>query len=182
MDIQCQTNKSIIVFGTNIYLHIVILFTILAGLFMFVITKIETKELMNELKNMINNPIIKNLNKLKPNEKEMIESVLNDININRIGELYNNESNERKLNNEGIFKSLKIIIILLITALIFVIVINKLLCNKLPLKHMFTENIVIFTGVGIVEFLFFKHIILKYVPVEPSYIQRYFLETVKKSL
>jgi hypothetical protein len=47
-------------------------------------------------------------------------------------------------------------------------------------KEVVIENLITFTFVGIVEFMFFKHIAFKFIPVAPSFISQQFLEKVQK--
>ncbi len=54
--------------------------------------------------------------------------------------------------------------------------------SKLNIKDIVIENAIIFMFVGIVEFLFFKTIAFKFIPVEPSFISKEFLNQVKNQL
>ena len=70
----------------------------------------------------------------------------------------------------------------LVIIFILVIALNKALCHDVPLKHIIIENLIIFTGIGVVEFMFFKYIILKYIPIKPSFMLEYILDSAKKRI
>ena len=77
---------------------------------------------------------------------------------------------------------MKLTMLLLVILLVIIIVVSRLLCHQIPMKHIIIENLIIFAGIGVVEFLFFKNIILKYVPVQPSFIMSYLFNSVKNKL
>jgi hypothetical protein len=58
--------------------------------------------------------------------------------------------------------------------------ISKALCSKIDLSEILLENFIIFFFVGIIELLFFKFIILKYIPVYPSHVKNMLLDELKK--
>ena len=47
---------------------------------------------------------------------------------------------------------------------------------------MLLENTIIFAGVGLVEFLFFKMVATKYIPAPPSLMATSIMDNLKKSL
>ena len=126
----------------------------------------------NLIKNnkLINNDTITNLltnNKLNINDTTNLLTHLNYYNT-----IYSNQDITRKLVNQQIFK--KIInanILLIIITILFAI---SLLVTKsityTDIKHLLFENIVSFTIIGIIEYLFFTQIAIKFVPSPPSHI------------
>ncbi len=179
-NISCTPHKFYLNFGVNIIVHIIFIFTILAFLFMLFISKISSNAINREITDLINENINKEIENLSPEQKKLMNSYIKKEELKKLSELYNEEDDTRRVNNFFVYSSMKITIVLLIIMLILIIATSKLLCHKLPLKNIFIENIIIFTGVGIIEFVFFKYIILKYIPVEPSFMSKYLLKTIKK--
>ena len=146
---------------------------------MHLISKISSDRINKELSDLVNKNINKELDNMSPLQKKFIKDNIKNIGIDKLSELYDIEDITKK-NNNYVYFIMKITIILLVIFFIVLIATSKLLCHKLPLKSMFIENIIIFTFVGIVHFIFFKYILLKYIPIEPSFIKKYLIETIKK--
>jgi hypothetical protein len=182
MDKSCKKNTFFVNFVANISLHVLLLFTILSFLFIKIISKLETNTINNELSNVISDSIKDNYKNLNVTQKILINDSIKHIDFKNLIELYDREDTARRLNNDGIYKSIYITITLLVILLIIILLIARKLCNNVPIKHIFTENIIIFIGVGIVEFLFFKYIILKYSPVKPSYMMEYMIKKIQSTL
>jgi hypothetical protein len=97
--------------------------------------------------------------------------------------LFSKENNTRKGINNEIFFYMKFIngmlIVFFILFLIYLIK-SKSIDNG-QIINIFIENILTFLFVGIIEFLFFKNIIMKYVPIEPSLLIKSFLDSFQKN-
>jgi len=183
MDNTCSKTKSLVTFGTNIYVHMVFLFTILSLLFIFVISKMSEKALNNEVIDMLNENILNQYSYgLDEAEKLGVKTVLKGLPLETLSKYYSGEQQARKLNNDKVFEMIYMCVIIFIIIVILVVVVCKLLCFDIPIKRILVENIIIFSGIGLVEFLFFYFIILNYIPIEPSYIIEYMLSEVKKKL
>lgn len=178
-DNVCAAKSHILDFSTNVYLHVVILFTILGILYMKLISKVSSDEVNNQISDLATDNIDKFYDKLSPENKSNAKTILNNLPLERLSKLYYQEDPVRAYNNENVFRSIRMTIVLFIIILLIIIVVAKLLCHNIPMKHLIIENIVIFIFVGIVEFSFFKYIILKYVPIQPSFISTYMLEKLK---
>jgi len=179
---QCKSKGDIINLSVNIYVQVLLLFTILSMLFIHVISKVETSAINNELQDLVTDNMIDQYKKLNNDDKQRINSVLNMVDLNVLDKMYDREDKTRKVNNESVYKSIYIVLIMLVAIFIIVIALNKGLCHNVPLKHIIVENIVIFTCIGVVEFMFFKNIILKYVPTKPSFMGQYIFQKVKETL
>lgn len=178
---QCKSKRNLINLSVNIYVQVLLLFTILSMLFIHVISKVETSEINDELQDLVSDNMIDQYKKLNNDDKQRINSVLNMINLNTLDKMYDREDKTRKVNNEGVYRSIYMVLILLIVVFIIVIGLSKGLCYNIPLKHIIVENIVIFSCIGVVEFMFFKNIILKYVPTKPSFMGQYIFQKVKET-
>jgi hypothetical protein len=175
----CQAKSHILDFSTNVYLHVVILFTILGMLYIKLISKVTADAVNHEISDLATDSIDKFYDTLSPENKNNVKLVLKTLPLDRVSNVFSEEDKVRKYNNENVFRAIRMTIVLFIIILLIVIAVSKLLCHNIPMKHLLIENIVIFFFVGIVEFSFFKYIILKYIPVEPSFITTYMLQKLK---
>jgi len=179
---SCKFKGPTVDFGINIYVHVLFLFTILSMLFIHIISKIESDAINGELSDLVSDGIQNNYTKLDNSNKEKIKSVLDMVDLDTLSKLYDREDKTRKINNKNVFKSMYMALAVLVIVFILAIAINKGLCHKVPLKHIIVENLIIFTGIGVVEFMFFKYIILKYIPTKPSFMLEYIADRAKKMI
>jgi hypothetical protein len=180
--LNCNQKKSFVNFTANISIHVLFLFSILTILFIKIISKLESDTINDELKNVIADLIDDKYNKLNQDQKLLINEGIKYIDFKNIIKLYDSEDVTRRLNNEGVYKSIYVAIASLIVILFIILLVSKKLCNNIPLKYILIENIIIFAGVGVVEYLFFKYIILKYIPVKPSFIMDYMIKKIQSVL
>lgn len=179
---NCSRNSNLFNFGANIYVHMVFLFTILSGLFIFAISKIISNSINDEITHLVNNNITDYYNNLNAQDKDNVNTVLKITPLELLSKYYSQDEKVRETNNKQLFKSLYMFITIFIIIFIVIYLSAKILCHPLPLKRILIENVVIFAGVGVVEFLFFYFIILKYIPTKPSFIITYILDTIKNKL
>ena len=180
--LNCNQKKSFVNFTANISIHVLFLFSILSILFIKIISTLESDTINDELKNVIADSIDDNYNKLNQNQKLLINEGIKYVDFKNIIKLYDSEDVSRRLNNEGVYNSIYVAIASLIVILFIILLVSKKLCNNVPLKYILIENIIIFAGVGVVEYLFFKYIILKYIPVKPSFIIDYMIKKIQSVL
>lgn len=179
---SCEQNNNFVNFTTNITLHVLFLFTILSILFIKIISKLETDAINNELTNVISDSIENGYDKLNLNEKILIGDSIRYVDFKNLIELYDREDTTRRLNNKGIYRAIYITITMLIIIIVILLLVSKKLCNNVPIEFILKQNIIIFIGVGIIEYLFFKNIILEYVPVKPSFMMEYMVKKIQSTL
>jgi hypothetical protein len=179
---NCKPKNFYANFGVNVYVHVLFLFIILSSLFMFYIADLTSKAANHELVHLAEKSIDEQYGKLTADQQEQARKMLSTVDLNTFSDLFNKEEKTRKYNNTAIFDSIKSNIFMLVLFLILIVIFAKLVCYKLPIRHILLENVIIFAGIGMVEFMFFKFIILKYIPVEPSFMMKYLIERVKVTL
>lgn len=116
------------------------------------------------------------------NDLKNKENIAKTIPYDYYVDLFSKEDITRQSINDEIFFYIKFTNILLIVFLIsflFYLVNNNLL-NIDQIKHICLENILTFILVGIVEFLFFTNVAIKYIPTYPSLMFTSFYEDLKK--
>ena len=182
MDSSCKQKDKIFNVSTNIYVHVIFLFAILSVLFIFIISKLSTKVINTEIIHMVNEKLSETYANLNNTEKQNTKNMLNIIPLELLTRYYTRPDKVKETNNKLLFNKILMLLIVLILVLFIIIGIAKLLCHNLPLKHILIENIIIFTGIGIVEFAFFYFIIFNYIPTKPSFIASYIIDYIKKKI
>ena len=168
----------------NISLHVLILFTFLTVLFFTYISKLEIESITNVLNSAINDHVGIALSKINnsPNVSDYINwdqlnKMAKDIQITAKDESVAVVANHRRLLIIGI---VIIILLSLILIIIYVYYYNK--DADINIKKILLENIIVFSFIGAIEFLFFTKIASKYIPVTPDMLTDTILERVKFKL
>lgn len=154
--ISSDTKKKIINGVGDILLHCFLLFLFLTILFWVIISKTEKKAVNDQILNGIDN-----LNSKINNVPPALKSFLTNMYSKPNGYMENNNSLVLKLN---------ITILLMWFILLIVVATWTNSSGVANWPRIILENVVILIGVGIVEFLFFKFVASKYVPVMPTFL------------
>lgn len=168
-------------FNINLYMHSLILFSFLSIFFSFYISKLTKDAFNEEISNLLHDTLGEKVKELKENEN--VKSVIDEIPLEALIKAYSKPDKAVEMHNKGLFNTIFFVNVLLWIGLVVVVVILKKSCNAdVHIGEILLENAIIFTFVGIVEFMFFTKIAFKFVPVEPSFISKQFLEAVKNQL
>ena len=153
----------------NIMLHSIILLTFLTVFFFVIISVQEKNALQNELEYLIKTSLIKALQKISRNE--LVDKIKNIIpQLDSIKKLYSTDTSFTTERNLLVKFTSVFFIILLVTILLTIIFTLVAGCDKnmKGLKFIIVENVVIFMFIGIIEYIFFTRIAIRYVPSSPS--------------
>ena len=194
--IMTNTETSIL----DILIHVFILTSILSIFFIVVIVPIEKNELNNEVNKNIEDGVKHIINQLKQQTNETkttfelligfmtgntsteIDSSLNNMSNDFIQRLKTHYSGENEVNttyNKGLVLNLITVIGFLLISIIAIYCIYKSSCGKCPkIFTLIGENLLLFTIIGIIEYIFFIKFASKYIPIKPSLI----IKTVNESL
>jgi hypothetical protein len=163
-------------FGVNLYLHSVILSTILANLFHSVVSKVERGAIQDQLRDVIGKAVAQvDPAIFSPQQRQQILAV--DENA-----VYAGDAPTTTLNNDWLFGSTFTVVGLLWATWVLTL---WFLYNSrmLPdVAHVLKENLFVFTLVGVVEILFFLNVALKYIPVPPSTLSKVVKAQLVKAL
>jgi hypothetical protein len=169
-------------FSLNVSIHVAILFAFLSVFFTFFVAKLTSDLFKEEIKHNIHN-LTDSLDHTDPKMKTMLSSVTKDIPLKDMASMYNEPDKTVEMNNKWLFRALLLANIILIVGILVSIVVVKYSCGKCPpIKEILVENGIIFAFIGIIEYLFFTHIALKFIPVKPSTMVDRFFEDVKNIL
>jgi len=162
----------------NIAIHVTILFTILGNLFILYISKLSSESLNNHLISTVDasfkdtSKTIENYIKSNNLNNNNVSNYINNIDYNYYKKLYATQDTTRQLVNQQVVnKIIHVNILLIIITILFSItlLITKNI-NYEDIKDLLFENVISFTIIGIIEYLFFTNIALYYVPTPPSHI------------
>jgi hypothetical protein len=163
----------------DMVLHSLILFTFLTLFFSFYVSKISTTLFNDEVNNIINENIDHTIDNMKEKQTTTQEVLINNLPLDKISNYYNGMDKTVDAKNNGLLNSLWISnIILWVCFIIGTYLIYDI--YNLHIKDIIIENILTFVLIGIAEYLFFTRIGLKFVPVEPSFISKQFLDKSKE--
>ena len=146
----------------NLFMHVFILCLVLILFFFLIVSKLERKNLENELKKNIKSSIeSSSINKNKYQSQLLF----------KIANLYDLKNEADLIYNNSLLNYSVMVCLFLIICFIIILITMKYYGNRctyfLPILF---ENILLFMCVGIIEFIFFINIAIKYIPVKPSFI------------
>lgn len=178
----CEPNDKLIDTSINVIFHVVVLFFIMSMFFIYYVSKIVKQSFENELTQLVKQNIANSLNDLESEEQLALKASLKSVNFDRLIKFYGQEDATIKTHNDWLFRTVIIINILLIILVILLIVGANKLCYKIDVGHLLVENLAIFVGIGIIEFMFFIFVSKSYVPVPPSVMVSSIVDSLKNSL
>lgn len=171
MDCVPTGDKTILVI--NALFHSAILLTFLSGFYMFYGSKIETKSTNEKFADILGKnleEILKKGNQETGGELKQGLSALNPL-WEVLERRYSKPDPTVKTYNRWLFRFAATISIFMVILLAVVLIILKFSCGHCPWTFFWDiikENVIIFSGIGIVEYLFFKNVALKLIPAPPS--------------
>lgn len=172
-------------FLLNAFFHVFILILFLTIFFTLVISKIERDTISAEIEHEIDDNL---QNALKAGDSSGdIKSVLSTVNdlgvFDTLDKIYSQSDPEQEMHNKWLFGvAIGSVAILFVMCVLFAMTLSLSCGQCIPITHIIVENLIIFSGIGIVEYVFFTNIALKYVPTKPSLIVDTALEALKDSV
>jgi predicted PurR-regulated permease PerM len=184
-DLFTNSNSNYIL---NIILHIFILFTFLTIFFFLYISLLEKKELNDQVENIITkqtSDVLSNIDKIDKKINKKPEIQWKEIN-NISKKLYQNnikEDPDVSKHNKFLFKLALGIIISLFLLIIFLFVYFSYYRKfNINTKRILLENLIIFSFIGLIEYLFFTYIASTYIPVTPEFFTTTILDRIKSKI
>lgn len=183
---ECRRTGPWLSLFLNVIIHVAILLSILTIFFDLVISKTMTEAFEGELSSAISENLPKALDKAKQNNSQICTATkaANDDGIfDKLKLLYSQPSGEVEVNNKYVKTTglaLAIMFASLFALTYTLLRISCGYCRSLP--TLLLENVIIFIFVGAIEYMFFTHIAMKYVPVPPSLMVESFINNLKKSV
>lgn len=178
----------------NISLHIFILFVFLVVFYFAFAAGLEQKSINNELHSVINSQISSVLDGFKKasGSKSGVATkfVPSRESLKKVSDRLETESKDtnrtewiRKNNND--LKTTAAVIALSLCLLFFIQwIVYRFVFNKedIHMKHVLLENLILFSIIGVIEYLFFTKIATHFVPVMPDTLSTSVVERVQDDL
>jgi len=167
-------------FMLNMMLHSIIILCIVSGFYFFYIVNLSSNALKTQLENIINEGTEKKIE--DPDiyrrfiKKDRLDELLNKYNRENLSEKY-------VINNYYLSRATAAAIFFLILTFFLIVVSVKSNCKKnMRLSHIFKENAIVFSFIGIIEIGFFMTIAKNYIPIKPSLLSESIKESILKNL
>lgn len=147
-------------------MHIFILFTVLSILFIFIVSKLEKATFDGAIQKVINEGI---LPQLESAGDERVKSVLRTLPYEKLEVFYSKQSDKVTITNKWLT-----IIMVIVSGFLFSLIMSLIIAKRdcINIGEIILENVIVFSLVGVFEFVFFKTVASKYEPIQPSTFQR----------
>ena len=170
-------------FNINLIIHVLILFTFLLMFFMFYISRLERDTFKEQIHDIIDTNLSNVLNTLNEGDKTELKNALKLLPYDTLNKLYSKASTDISEHNKWLFRIAGMGVAVLIIAIIAIIFTLKYSCNQcVSWGPIILENVVIFSFVGLIEYMFFTRIISKYTPAPPSLMIKSLIDSIKENL
>lgn len=168
----------------NIGIHVVILFSILSLMFFIYISGITREHVDKEFRHIINNNMNAYLEKLVAKDKHrQIPWAKIARESQQMEKLYTHPSEFVKKHNSQLLRKVIIAIgVMFGILLLAIVVMHYYLKKNIGLLTILLENLVIFMLIGFIEFMFFKFIASKYVPLNKSDVMNTLIQRIIHNL
>jgi len=175
----CKRKETTVNFGVNILTHCTFLLAIIGSVFFLFTEKIMSNAINNQIIDLATSSIDDFYAESTPDRQASIRLALKQANLETVKKIYSSPSEDRVINNTWVEKLVYIIVGLLILVVIIAVLVAKAQCGSISIIEILSENIIIFAFVGVVEFMFFTKIIIKYIPGYPATLSNIFLDQLK---
>ena len=165
----------------SLIFHALFLFMALSLLYIFVVSKIESKAFRNEIGSQIKNNLLQQLSKndTNGNFKKVLQA--NSNSLEKLTKYYSSETKETIAYNNGLKNMMILIVIIFVLSIILPYLFLRFTCNyKVPLGSIILENVILFIFIGVFEVFFFLKIASKFVPTPPSTLVNEIIDNLNK--
>lgn len=173
MDSQLKKSTHV---GLNITIHVIILFSFLSLFFFLYVSRVEENAFKTEIGNLIDDNMYTILEDHKAAIKPMIQNATPTLQVLKT-QFAEPEAATIKQNAFVKFTAGFTILMLLGICLSIVLTLVIDCKKKVPISQILLENTFTFLLVGIIEFLFFTKIAMKFVPAPPTLMLKTIFQT-----
>ena len=181
--LSCRLGSDNLTFTINVVVHVLILFTFLTMFFIFFVSKLTKEMFEAEISHLIGHNIEDLVDKLDEETKTNLKLFTKAVPLDKLVKKFEEPSEYVLEHNRWVKLSAIAIAIVGVVVLGLVLYILYNTCGQcVPLKHILMENVIVFACVGVVEYLFFTRIALKFVPAPPSLLVSSLINKFKSSI
>jgi uncharacterized membrane protein YqhA len=183
MKLSCSLGSDDLTFTINVVVHVLILFTFLTMFFVFFVSKLTKEMFEKEISHLIGDNVGDLVDKLDEETKQNLKLFTKVIPLDKLVKKFEEPSEYVLEHNRWVNLSAIAIAIVGVVVLGLVLYILYNTCGQcVPLRHILMENAIVFACVGVVEYLFFTRIALKFVPAPPSLLVSSLINKFKNSV
>ena len=173
-------------FILNILIHVFILFTFLSVFYFTYISKVQKYHMEKEIKNSIEDGVEALIESIEENDTisdEDLREILERLYERKdSGVMHDYAERTEKRNTRLKIINGVMILLLLLSVVGMVVYYGYVQKKRLDLSHIIVLNVVAFAFVGFVEFLFFKNVASKYIPIYPDDLMTIITARAKKKI
>jgi len=167
--LSCRLGSDRLSFSMNVVIHILILFTFLTVFFIFFVTKLTKDMFENEISHLIDDNMGGMIDNLDIETKQKLILFTKVVPLEKLIKKFDEPSEYVLEHNKWVKLSAITACIIGVVVLVLILYILYNTCGQcIPLKHILMENAIVFACVGVVQYLFFTRVALKFVPAPPS--------------
>ncbi len=172
-------------FSVDLTVHVVILLTILTIFYIMYIRHVVQHHIDHEYENIIETNISSMTKDLSSNQINTIRKLREYLPLQKLTEINNKKSDMVTNNNNWTLKymiTINICFALLMIVILLMVKVYTHETNEVIIGEILKENAIVFTFIGIVEFVFFYFVASKYIPIMPSESSMAILDALSKKL
>ena len=152
-------------YAVDCLLHVTMLFTVLSLFFQFFISKTTTNAFKSEFGHLVNQNVESNAHIKKAMSSVIGKDIVKTKNWHALHDLYSQEDDFVKANNNWLFRA-SLLASAGLTAVILAITWAS--GGQVPLGSLLRNNLITFALVGVVEYIFFTRVAMRFQPAPPS--------------
>ena len=170
-------------FLTNVALHALILFSFLTAFFFLFARTIESNAYNSAIERLIDQKTPLVVQQLTPLSQQQLKGFINNLDQTQVDALLMEPDDLTVTNNEYVSTLAGMVLIFELAILLIAIIIFALMYKEpVSILHLLGENLIVFSLVGVVEYLFFTNVITKWVPAKPSLITQTLIDQTKTNI
>lgn len=177
--VKMSANTDGLQLAVSVLLQVIILFTFLSVFFFIFVSKMEKKAFQNEM----GDTITKGLGDIL-NESNLAGEIIEPYVplLETLLETFQGLDEASVQRNIRVKDSAIFGIAILLSILITLVFTSWIEDEHIHFRALTIENLIIFGLVGIVEYVFFTHIAIKYIPVTPAVMRNEVINTLREEL
>jgi hypothetical protein len=180
--LSCKPVSSIFSFSINVFVRVIILFTFLTAFFILFVSKLTKEMFEKEMGHLIEKNVDTLVHGLDNETKQKLMLFTRVVSLDKLIKKYEEPSEYVLEHNKWVQLSAIGLSIIGVCVLGLVIYVVYNSCGQcVPLRHIFMENVIIFVCVGVIEYLFFTKVALKFVPA-PSLLVTSLINKFKETI
>jgi hypothetical protein len=166
--------------GLNITVHIIILFSFLSLFFFLYVSKIEEQAFKDQIGDVIETNVQSILEKRREYALPLVKNAMPFLQYAQKQHSQPEQVSEKQ--NMLVKFSAGFVVLMLIGISLSIILTLTFDCGKhVPVTEILLENTATFVLVGIIEFLFFTKIAMKYIPAPPTLMMKTIINVLNDS-